>query len=95
MSKKSAPAPKSKRPPITVENNVPVPPQAFTPTTTNYSAELAKLRKGQCYRIKNYDLYMRMRAAAHTQNSKYGSGYVCRWLGSFGRIWRTVASKKR
>ena len=72
-----------------------VPPQKITRTSANYSADLAKLKKGQCYRIKGYDLYMRMRAAAHTQNSKYGTGYVCRWIGSFGRIWRTTASKKR
>lgn len=74
---------------------MPVPPQTITPATSNYSADLAKLKKGQCYRIKGDDLYMRMRASAHTLNSKYGSGYVCRWLGSFGRIWRTAAPKKR
>lgn len=81
--------------PITIENNVPVPPQKITRTTANYSDVLKKLKKGQCCRVRDHDLYMRMRAAAHTQNSKYGTGYVCRWIGSFGRIWRTTASKKR
>lgn len=80
---------------VTIENNQPIPPQRITKTTANYALLLQRLKPRQCFRIKNYDLYMRMRAAAHTQNSKHGAAYVCRWIGSFGRIWNNAKPAKR
>ena len=83
-------APKNRKPvlsAIILEKGQPIPLQRMVRSTRNYSDQLKKLKKGQCYRIKDHDLFMRMRAAAHTQNSKHAAGYICRWIGPFGRIW--------
>ena len=76
---------------IVLENNQPIPPQRTTRTTRNYSEQLQKLKKGQCYRVKDHDLYLRMCASAYTRKSKRGTAYVCRWIGTFGRIWNPAS----
>ena len=75
---------------LVLENKQPIPPQRITRSTMNHSEELKKLTSGQSYRIKDHDLYRRMCAAAHTQNSQRGGAYVCRWIGPFGRIWNAA-----
>ena len=88
-TKSSRPAPKKATLPrsISIETGRLISPQRVTRPAANYSDLLGKLKPGQCDRLTERDLYLRMSASAHTQNSKYGTGYVCRWLGAFGRIW--------